>query len=61
MQNSGQGPVFTTHQEKKRFKHMLDLENSAIHTPFFVSIIKGYLEMAELLLVDEMSNINHKD
>ena len=40
---------------------MLDLENSARHSPFFVSIIKGFLEMAELLLVDEMSNINIKD
>ena len=31
------------------------------HTPFFVAVVKGHLEMAELLLSDEMSDLDHQD
>lgn len=37
------------------------VENSIVHTPFFVAVIKGHLEMAEVLLTDEMSNVDHTD
>ena len=43
------------------YETILDIEDSSGHTPFFVAIMKGHLEMAELLLVDKMSNVNHMD
>ena len=43
------------------FKGVLDQENVCGHTPFFVAVVKGHLEMAELLLCDEMSDLNHQD
>lgn len=39
----------------------LDIPNSCDHTPFFVAICKGYLELAEILLENEMSSVNYKD
>ena len=44
-----------------RYKGVLDKENACGHTPFFVAVIKGHLEMAELLLIDEISDIDHTD
>ena len=44
------------------YKGILDKqENACGHTPFFVAVSKGHLEIAELLLIDEMSDINHTD
>ena len=43
-------------------KHCLkELKDIAGHSPFFVAIIKGHLEIAEQLLMDEMSDINEED
>lgn len=41
---------------------MLDrVEDKAGHTPFFVAVMKGFLDIAELLIENEMSDINSKD
>ena len=43
------------------YRGILDKEDACGHTPFFVAVIKGHLEMAELLLADEMSDVDHPD
>lgn len=43
------------------YKGILDEVNVCGQTPFFVAVIKGHLQMAQLLLRDQMSDINHKD
>jgi ankyrin repeat protein len=40
---------------------LLDLRNVNYHTPFFISIIKGFLDIAELLLQNGLSSIDVKD
>ena len=38
-----------------------ELKDFAGHSPFFVAIIKGYLDIAQQLLSNDMSDINEKD
>ena len=40
---------------------MLDLCNSCGHTPFYVAIIKNYLDLASFLLENQMSTVNCQD
>ena len=42
-------------------KGVLDLENINQQTPFFVATIKGFLDIAELLIADGMSRIDARD
>jgi len=37
------------------------MPNKAGHTPFFMAIIRGHLEVALMLLEDEMSSLDYKD
>ena len=43
------------------YKDVLNFYDSCGHTPFFIAILKGYKQMAELLLEDEMSDVNYPD
>jgi len=43
------------------FAEMLDIRSKAGHTPFFTAIIRGHLEIAEMLLDAEMSCIDIED
>ena len=40
---------------------ILDIENHNQQTPFFVAIIKGFLDIAELMAVDQMSSVEARD
>ena len=44
-----------------KYRGILDLENSNQQTPFFVAVIKGFLDIAELLVADRMSSVEAKD
>jgi ankyrin repeat protein len=44
-----------------KFIDLLDIRSKAGHTPFFVAIIRGHLDIAHLLLVDRMSCIDYED
>lgn len=44
-----------------KFRDLLDIRSKAGHTPFFVSIVRGHLEIADLLLADGMSCIDFED
>ena len=39
----------------------MNLKNSNWHTPFFVAVIKGFLDVADLLLENNLSSIDVKD
>ena len=43
------------------FRGILDIENANQQTPFFVSIVKGFLGVSELLSAEGMSRIDTKD
>ena len=45
-------------EQSNVYKGILDAENVCGHTPFFVAVIKGHLQMADMLLQNEMSDIN---
>jgi uncharacterized protein YdgA (DUF945 family) len=45
-------------EEENSYALMLDLQNSCGHTPFFVAIIKDYLNLAPILLESQMSSVN---
>ncbi|CDW75543.1 serine threonine-protein phosphatase 6 regulatory ankyrin repeat subunit a-like [Stylonychia lemnae] len=47
--------------QRDSLKSILDLENNNQHTPFFVAITKGYLDVAEILLENGLSSIDVKD
>jgi ankyrin repeat protein len=42
--------------ERNLYAGVLDIENHNQQTPFFVAVIKGFLDVAELLSSDNMSS-----
>jgi len=43
---------------KNDLAEMLDIKSKAGHTPFFTAVIRGHLEIADLLLETKMSSID---
>lgn len=43
-------------EERNLYAGILDIENHNQQTPFFVAVIKGFLDVAELLSTDKMSS-----
>jgi ankyrin repeat protein len=52
---------FSDFEDDNPFEKMLDLPNVCGHTPFFVSVVKNHLQMAEMLLKEHMSSVNCSD
>lgn len=40
----------STQEDAKTYPELLDIPNKAGHTPFFMAILRGHLEIAEMLL-----------
>jgi ankyrin repeat protein len=47
--------------ERNLYTGILDIENHNQQTPFFVAVIKGFLDVAELLSSDKMSSAEARD
>ena len=48
-------------EERNTYAGILDIENHNQQTPFFVAVIKGFLDVAELLSTDNMSSAEARD
>ncbi len=53
--------TITTEDASGKFSELLDIRSKSGHTPFFVAIIRGHLEIADILLTDKMSSIDYED
>lgn len=49
------------HSVSEKYRGILDIENHNQQTPFFVAVIKGFLDIASILAVDSMSSVDAKD
>lgn len=53
--------ITTDDVQAARCAELLDIRSKAGHTPFFVAMVRGHLEIATLLLKDKMSSIDYED
>lgn len=51
----------TSENAQDHLRNILDLENSNQHTPLFVAMVKGFLDIAELLAENGLSSLDVKD
>lgn len=42
--------IESVYEEDNPYEKMLDLQNVCGHTPFFVSVVKGHLSIASILI-----------
>ena len=45
-------------QEENIYKRCLDETDKAGHSPFFVAVMKGFIQIASMILEEDMSNID---
>ena len=60
-QSSLDDNIDVTLEVKRNYSQLLDIPNKVQHTPLFMAIIRGHLEIAQMLLDNDMSSIDCKD